>query len=75
MMDQAVGRSLRYGQARKVIHVHHFVANRTIEVNILADRSKDFAHFVETGEATRGSALEVFEGEAEVTDGDAVGES
>lgn len=62
-MAQAIGRSLRFGQKRKVIHVHHFVADKSIEVNVLAGRLEDFAGKVAEGVATRGSALNVLEEE------------
>lgn len=36
-MTQAIGRSRRYGQGKHV-HIYHFFALRTIEVNILQER-------------------------------------
>ena len=36
--EQAVGRALRYGQKKKV-HVHHFLAVKTVDINIIEDRT------------------------------------
>ena len=38
-MTQAIARSRRYGQEKKV-HIHHFAALRTIDVDILEHRHK-----------------------------------
>ncbi|RMZ83177.1 hypothetical protein DV738_g1364, partial [Chaetothyriales sp. CBS 135597] len=64
MMRQAIGRSLRYGQRREVVHVHYFAMAHTIEVNILEQRQRKFivrnedlaeeAVFVEPWEAFSG---------------------
>jgi superfamily II DNA or RNA helicase len=40
VMKQAIGRSLRFGQKAKYVHVHYFVTAHTVEVNILEDRRK-----------------------------------
>ncbi|RMD44038.1 hypothetical protein DV735_g1113, partial [Chaetothyriales sp. CBS 134920] len=42
MMRQAIGRSLRYGQRRELVHVHYFAMAHTIEVNILEQRQRKF---------------------------------
>lgn len=36
-MTQAIGRVLRLGQTKDV-HVHHFLAEKTVDVNIIEDR-------------------------------------
>jgi hypothetical protein len=38
-MAQAIARCLRYGQ-KKTVHIHHFAALHTIDVNILEQRHK-----------------------------------
>lgn len=36
-MTQAIGRSRRYGQ-KKHVHIYHFLAGATIEINVLQQR-------------------------------------
>jgi hypothetical protein len=38
-MAQAIARCLRYGQ-KKTVHIHHFAALHTIDVNILEQRHR-----------------------------------
>lgn len=38
-MTQAIGRSRRYGQ-KKHVHIYHFLAGATIDVNILQQRRR-----------------------------------
>jgi hypothetical protein len=40
-MAQAIGRSRRYGQ-QKHVHVYHFLALKTIEVNIFEQRRRQY---------------------------------
>lgn len=39
-MAQAIGRARRYGQ-QKHVHIHHFLALKTIEVNIFEQRRRE----------------------------------
>jgi superfamily II DNA or RNA helicase len=65
---QAIGRVLRMGQTRDV-HVYHFLAEKTIEVNILEERTgKVLARregellLLEAGELKKGSDVSGFGG-------------
>ena len=59
--EQAIGRVYRRGQ-KKAVHIYHFLAARTIDVNILEDREGKI--LVRRGEKY------VFLAESEVAEGD-----